>query len=266
MGSARWIVLWMLCVPLSVASAQSARDMAAEAVNQYTQAMNTPEYAMRQERFRQAQRLFAQVIGDHGIENADLYTNLGNAALQGRQLGPAILAYRRALGVDPGHRVARQNLDHARQMLPDWVPRAPTSGLIDTFFIWHRMLSGSEQRLLATLCFALAAVAAGVAIRWRRTWARAAAVFLGTLWIGLMGLHVWQGRWARSASEAVITVPEAVMRAADSDGAPARLSDPLPDGTEVSVIERRDDWARIRLADGRDGYVRTSSLSLIDQW
>ena len=56
-------------------------------------------------------------------------------------------------------------------------------------------------------------------------------------------------------------VPELVARAAASDGAPARFAEPLPADAEGEIVGERDQWMRIRLADGRDAWVRASGLT-----
>ena len=62
-----------------------------DAVEAYTRAFETPDPQARLAAFRSAERLFEQVIAG-GASNADVYTGLGNAALQGEHLGKAVLA------------------------------------------------------------------------------------------------------------------------------------------------------------------------------
>ena len=89
--------------PLAAAAqspAEQSRARVERAVVTYAEALDTGPRELRAERFRQAERLFLSAI-EAGIENPDLYTNQGNAALQSGRLGAAVLAYRRALGLDP---------------------------------------------------------------------------------------------------------------------------------------------------------------------
>ena len=65
------------------------------------------------------------------------------------------------------------------------------------------------------------------------------------------------------ANEAVVIADETTLHTADSRGAPALLPTPLPAGTEVTMIERRDSWTRISLADGADGWVTAASIASI---
>ena len=236
------------------------RDTLESAVHEYQGALNSTGADIRIERFKRAQRLFAQVIEERRIENADLYANFGNAALQARDIGKAILAYRRALAVQPGHRRARQNLDHARELLPDWVPRPKGQTLFDTFFFWQSTLSRSARSLAAALSFALAGILIALAVRWRWPWARNTAVLPLLIWLGIGGLPFWT---RGNSGDAVITAREVTAQSAESSGAPARFSEPLPGGTEVQILEQRDPWAQIRLADSRTAWVRASTLTPI---
>ena len=117
----------MLC---SSASAQDTNATLEEAVAVYAEALDTEDRDLRLERFRQSERLFAAAAAGSNA-SADLYANLGNAALQAEHLGNAVLAYRRALVLDPDHERAGQNLDHVRGLLPDWVPRRKSPALFD---------------------------------------------------------------------------------------------------------------------------------------
>lgn len=253
----------LLCCPILL-TAGSSLQMIDEAVREYGDALNAGEHNLRTERFRRAQRLFHKVIEDTGVANADLYVNMGNAALQCEQMGQAVLAYRHALVIEPGHRRAHENLNYARHMLPDWVPRPQTRTLLDTFFFWHQTISRSGRNLMASLCFSAAAILMAIAIRWKRNWARNTAVLAVVVWAALTGLSLWE-RWHTTNNQAVITASQVVVRSADSIGAPPRFAEPLPAGTEVEVTDQRQSWAHVRLANGRDGWIRTSSFMLVSQ-
>ena len=249
-------------IVLSVGVGAAPQDLINQAVQSYRQAMDEPEPATRRMRFAQAKRLFAEAIAQTGVANAELQTNLGNASLQCDELGGAILAYRRALEVSPDHQRARQNLTYARQMLPDWVPRPEPDTLFDTFFAWQHAISPAARSLWAAICFGLTAVLASIAIRYRRMWARNLAILPALVCLALLGTGWWQ-HWSGPVNDAVITAPEVVARAADAAGAPPRFAQPLPAGTEARLLDQRGDWVRIRLANGRDGWIRRSAITAV---
>jgi SH3-like domain-containing protein len=68
----------------------------------------------------------------------------------------------------------------------------------------------------------------------------------------------------RRADDSVV-MDSVVLRAADSAGAPAALSTPLPRGTEVTLVERRDGWTRVRLASGTTGWVPDGAVERVSR-
>jgi len=254
-----------LCSVVALSAAMSAagdvpQRLAQEAVDAYSQALDTEQRDLRLAGFRNAERLFARVAAGES-RNPELYTNLGNAALQAEHLGAAVLAYRRALALDPDHPRAVQNIEHARNLLPEWVPRPTRSGMLDTFFLWHRTLSRSERSLGAALAFAVGGLLLAAGLRFGKKGnnvARNAAIVPGLVWVALLAsLAIDTGQ--RTRDEAVLVADETLARAADSVLAPQTLSAPLPGGVEVQILEQRSPWLRVRLASGRDAWIPESA-------
>jgi len=245
----------------AVAAEEVGSRMAQQAIDAYTQGLDAEDRELRLEAFRRAERLFAKLETD-GARSADLYANLGNAALQAERLGPAVLAYRRALRVDPGNARALQNLEHARAQLPEWVPRPEPAGLFDSFFFWHRSVPRGQRSLAGAACFALAALLVAAGIRWRQSSLRNAAVLPGLAWIALLASLALDPA-ARAMDEAVLTADEAVARAADSALAPSAFPQPLPGGVELRILEERTPWLRVRLANGRDVWLKDSNVTRV---
>lgn len=262
-----WLLLGLVAFP-AVAGAATPEELLDEAVREYKAALDCRDGDERLEKFRRAEMLFARLADgvpenpSDGIRNADLYVNLGNAAMGARQLGPAILAYRRALQLDPDHHRARQNLAHARTLLPDWVPRPEENRLLDTFFAWSGRLSLREFQTLAGIAFLITALLIAAAIRWRQPVLRNLAIIPGLAWLLLIGTTLFL-ILGRQEDGAVVTVPEVVARSADSAGASPRFPQPLPGGTEVQVVETREEWTRVRLSDGRDAWVPQSAVEMV---
>ena len=249
----------IVCVGI-VAPGAAALDhgVLEDAITTYTAAMDTENRGLRLERFRRSERMFARAI-ESGAQNAEIYTNLGNAALQGERIGNAVLAYRRALLLDPDHARALQNLDHARGLLPDWVPRPSGRDAFDSFFFWHRTLSQAERQRGAVLCFALAVLLLAASIRIGSSTPRNIAILPALVWAALIA-SLLVDRTEETRRDAVISV-EVAASAADSAFAPSLFPAPLPEGTEVRVLEDRAPWVRVRLANRRDVWVKESSLA-----
>ena len=113
---------------------------------------------------------------------------------------------------------------------------------LDTFFAWTGRLSPAELQTLAGLAFLVTAALVAVSIRWRQPLLRNLAILPGLAWLVLLAALVFLIVEARH-NDAVVTLPEVVARSADSAGASPRFPQPLPGGTEVQVLETRDQWS-----------------------
>ena len=119
MTSRFWIWIWLLAIAWS---SQAFADTLDDALESYQAAMATVERGPRLAKFREAENLFRRALEGNGQPaGADLYVNIGNAALEAGRVGHAVVAYHQAMTVDPGHRQANANLAFVRSTLPEWL-------------------------------------------------------------------------------------------------------------------------------------------------
>jgi hypothetical protein len=254
------VIAFVLAGAMSARPA-SANDTLTEAVEAYSAAQRSTSRDTRNRTFERSALLFEQLAEQEG-GTADLWANAGNAWLQSQSIGRAVLAYRRALDAEPRHARAQQNLQHARSLLPTWVPHRKSAGVLDTFFFWHRTLSRNDRSAIAAVAFLVACLCIAGAIGWRRRALRGAALVPIIIWIGAAGSLVVEGD-AAGAAAAVVIVDETVARASDSINAAARFNAALPDGTEIVILEERARFSHVRLANERDGWIPRSSYKLV---
>lgn len=239
-----------------------------DGIEAYQSAIETKDRNQRVGRFARAEALFARVAQQQEKHSAttpvnpDLYLNWGNAALGAEHLGTAVLAFRRALSVDSQNQRARQNLQHARSLLPEWIPHPEEEIAFGSFFDWVRHLRGGDWFGLAALAFLLSLIAAAIYIRTGSTTTRNVAMIIGVLWVALL-VQGWRQNHTRNAMEAVVTIEEVAVRAADSTNAPLRFPQPLSSGSEVRVIEARETWVHVGLPDGREGWLPRSAIEFV---
>jgi tetratricopeptide (TPR) repeat protein len=196
-----------------------------------------------------------------GVVSADLFYNLGVAHVRLNNLGRAIWAFERALALEPEAEDARFNLAQARKQAErraiDKIEGAQTEPL------WIRVVTAlpvSSQTWLFLLlylgCFALLFVRRRAADDLRAPLGAAvallgvAAALAGTMLVG------------RSALERIpfgVVLPDevAVKEGADPN---YRTSFEVHAGLRVRLLEREQDWIRIRLANGLEGWVRDGAL------
>ena len=237
------------------------------AINVYVSAMEQTDLDLRQQEFQRAEQLFRQLIegseNQPPIRNANLLVNLGNAAIQSERIGPAIAAYRKALVLDPGNSQARQNLDYARSVVPDWIRPEAQAGFADSFFFWTETVSPKRISFSAAICFAIAVLLFVVGILKRQTLIRNVAILPFLFWLVLLSSR-FSVTLGQPANDLVIT-HETTLYSADSENSPARVSKPLPSGAEVQVSQERDRWLEVRISDNISGWILKSKATKISR-
>lgn len=182
-------------------------------------------------------------------DRPELLTDWGNAALGAGDVATATLAYRRALTFDGGNARARHNLTWLRSRQSDAF-RPAASGATDTLLFFHTW-PRARKLIVGAAAFALAIL---LVVPWagrRRRGLTGLAVLPFVVWLAMTASVVLE----TDHGDDGVVMDDVVMRAADSAGAPAALSQPLPRGVEVTVLERRDAWTRIQIANGTSGWV-----------
>ena len=86
------------------------------------------------------------------------------------------------------------------------------------------------------------------------------AVGAFAVWIVAAGSAVLTGD---APDDAVVVTDGVTLRSADSTGASPTFANPLPAGTEVGIVEVRDAWVRVALADGTRGWLAASSVEAV---
>lgn len=251
--------LVLVACGLGAALAQ-AQDGAVEqklkrARGRYQSALAESDRDRRRTGFAEAEAGLRELCAVHA-ERPQLLADWGNAALLAQEPGRAVLAYRRALELDPTLARARRNLQFLRERLPDWLPR-PRGGTLDSLLFLNQSWPMPYRQVgLAVAVLLAVALLIPWSARRRRVLRLVASVPL--LGVALFGLSLLAERDA--AQDAVVVVGGGMLRSADSAGAPPTLSRPLPAGAEVTISETRGDYSRISLADGQTGWISKSAL------
>lgn len=212
----------------------------------------------------QAAALYRSCIERGGIDNADLHADLGNAELRAGNVGLAIVSYRRAERLDPRNPIARAGLNAARSGVSVIVdPDAPKFA-IDALFIWRRWVPRSLVFGVGVIAWlglwgTLGARAAGL---WRPPAGLIAACAACAL-LTLGGQYAEQ-RTLYNGRHAVVTAREIVGRNGPNAAAyQPTFADPLVEGVECVLLERREGWAHVRLDDGRTTWLPDAALETI---
>lgn len=206
-----------------------------------------------------------QELRGQGVHTSDLYFNLGDAYFRSGSLGPAIWAFEEAVVLDPGNDDARFNVAAARKEAERLVRAgdAAEAPAQDRDPLWVRIVTALSASTETWLFVAAYLTLFGLLL-WRG-WAPAhqrvplgiaaaafgvAALLTGALLLGRVQLD-------RLAFGVVLPANVEVKEGADAS---ARTSFALHAGARVRLVDSDQDWVRVRLGNGLEGWIRAGDV------
>jgi len=215
-------------------------------------------------RYAEAAASYEKIIAA-GRENWQLYYNLGNAYFKQRQLGRAILNYERARLLNPENEDVRFNLELANLSVIDRVPVPPRSlivGLLEDSL--HAINLRTAAMVTAGLWVLLFAILIARLLARGGMFHRLGQRLLWpglTLWLVFAAVFGWQLYEKSSYEYAIVLASRVVATSAPSPEATEVFT--LHEGVRVQLESTSGDYRRIRLADGKVGWMPQSALARI---
>jgi len=213
--------------------------------------------------YRKAVMRFERIVRDGRINNGRLYYNIGNTYFRMGDIGRAILNYRRAEPLLPNDNNLRQNLDYARRQRVDRIDEKERVRLLKTLFFWHYDLTSRVRLTAFAACFAVFWLCAAARIFVRKGLLNWILVLSGVIWVlFLASLGAEEINAARSSS-GVVLADDVIGRKGDAETYQPSFEEPLHAGTEFRLVESRQDWYHIELADGRSSWIPRKAAELV---
>lgn len=221
--------------------------------------------AYQENKFEDAIKIYESVLTEQG-ESADLYYNLGNCYYKTKNIAKAVLNYERALLLKPGDADIRFNLDLARSKTVDQV--TPTT---EVFIVtWTKSLTNlmSEKAWGTTGIMAFLLLLAGLAlyifgnrILWKKIGFVGAVVFLIVCVCSNIFAAEQKDKVVNRVG-AIVTAPTITVKSTPNESGTDLFV--LHEGTKVYIEDNSmKGWKEIRLEDGKEGWLPTSSIEVI---
>ena len=246
-------------VATELQAAQTAYDQGVESAR--------TDPAAAQKYFAQAANGFDKVVKS-GVTNGKLLYNLGNAQVQAKQIGSGIGSYLQAQRIMPGDSQLQSNLAHARTLVKDRFDSGGGILMEDVSDWWHLISFNSRLTLAGMFWIAAWSIAAfllhqptaarhetaRVLVR-RAAWGLAmCGVILGaTVVSDITAAQLWP--------QGVTTSDGVIVRKGNGDGFDPQFAEPLSQGVEFRVLQRRPGWLLIRLGDGKSGWISATQAT-----
>lgn len=202
---------------------------------------------------------------DGGV-SADLYYDLGNSYYRTDSITQAVLAYERAMILQPGDKDIRFNLQFARSKTIDKI--TPEG---EMFFVsWYKQLvaftSVDNWARVAIITFIMALALAMLYFMSSKMILRKIGFFgaiTGLALFGAANIFAYQQKWQfENRTGAIVMSPSAGIKKTPSSADADEFV--IHEGTHVDITDKTlSGWRGIRLEDGREGWIRTKQIEEI---
>lgn len=214
--------------------------------------------------YEEAITTYESILNNNNIA-PDIYYNLGNAYYKNNQIPPAILNYERALKLKPDHEDALFNLKMANKKTVDKVERLPELFITNS---WRNLVTSRTVSDWAYYTVALVFLALLFFIIYLLTnpvLFKKISFYSGSFFL-VLSLFCWlmasqHQRINASSSEAIIFEPTVTIQSEPNTKAEKLFT--LHEGTKVTLLEKVNDWSKIKLPNGNVGWVVSSAIEAI---
>lgn len=218
----------------------------------------------QQEKYMEALQSY-QEIEKMELESADLYFNMANIYYKTNQVAPAVYYYEKALKLTPNDRDILFNLEFANRMILDNIEPLPKSlwqKFMDTVILKFTYETWSKIAVGLAFLFAVLFLMYHFSYSTSKKRVFFITSILSVILVTTCLFFAYRNKhYIDNNIEAII-----FSNAANVKSAPTKSSEvyfELHEGTKVIILESLDNWKKIKIADGKMGWIDTNALKEI---
>lgn len=250
-------------------SGMSPRALVDRAAERFDAALEVGDRdpALARARYQESAAALERVIDEHGVVNARLFANLGNTYLLAGDTGRAVLAFKRAERLTPTNARVQQALAAARARVGAALRPSAAERVRAVMLAWRGQIGRGWVVGIVVVCYAGLWVLAAARVVGLPTGGVRTVVPLATVAVLGLALLWFEHSLLTRAGEAVVVAPEGVVgrNGPSAEVYDASFTDPLPAGVEVRLLETRDGWARVALADDRETWIPLDGVEAVER-
>ena len=201
-------------------------------------------------------------ILDHGEHAPELYFNLGNAHYKLNKVGPSIYYYEKALQLAPNDGDIKNNLAFAENARIDAIEPLPKT----VFSKWYQSVAGvftydgwAKLGVMGAILFMLLFL-----LYWFSMQERKKRLFFSMSLISMFLMVIAVVMAFQTYQDAVRDRPAIIFaESTDVKNEPkmgGEVAFVLHEGTKVQILLEEENWIRIQLANGKDGWIPLSDV------
>ncbi|HBK72514.1 MAG TPA: hypothetical protein DDZ39_12820 [Flavobacteriaceae bacterium] len=208
------------------------------------------------ENYNEALKLYKE-IESHNINSDDLFYNMANTYYRMNKIAPAIYYYEKVILQNPMHNDAQFNLAFAKRMTIDNIEPLPKTVLqkINQGFIM-KLSYNTWAWLAVSLAFLFAILFLLYHFSYSSGHKRLyfitsfISAFLALL---IIAIAYQNYKYSKANKEAIVFSQKTEVKTAPTMA--SEVSFELHEGTKVKVLESLDNWKKIKIADGKIGWM-----------
>lgn len=204
-------------------------------------------------------------IEEQGFQSAELYFNIGNCYYKMNKVAPSIYYYEKALKLNPNYQDAQYNLSYAQRMTIDAIEELPKT-----------FLQRFQQNIILKYTFETWAIISIVAsflmgilflLYYFSKGTKSKLAFFNTaiftlFILGITLFFAYQNYGVTQKDRPAIIF----AKSSEIKNAPTPSGDEvfeLHEGTKVQILDELDNWKKIKIADGKIGWIPSKDLKEI---
>ena len=205
---------------------------------------------------------FYKEIENHHVESGELYYNMANAYYKTNKVADAVFYYEKALILEPNNKDILFNLEFAKRMTLDNIeelPKSVTQKFRDSIIL--KLTYNTWSIITVSLAFLFAILFLlyhfSYSTRVKRIYFITSGIVV--ILVGLSLLFSYQNyKYVTNTRAAIIFAQQAQVKSAPTSSSEVNFE--LHEGTKVFILESSDNWVKIKIADGKIGWIEDEDL------
>ena len=214
--------------------------------------------------YDEAAKNYLKII-ENGEESAELYFNLGNVYYKQNQIAPSIFYYEKALLLKPNDQEIKNNLAYAQNMTLDAIAIMPETGLSKIYKNATSYLSFEQWAYTSIILMIVFVI--GYLLYYFLTYATqkriAFIISIVCFFLGIITIIIAYSKYSEFNADqpAIVFQQEVIVKSEPNTRSDETFR--LHEGTKVKVLEQLNDWKKIRIADGKTGWLSSESIKML---
>jgi tetratricopeptide (TPR) repeat protein len=214
--------------------------------------------------FEQAIDVYEKIL-HNGYESKNLYYNLGNAYYRVGKLGYAILNYEKAVKLDPNDEDINYNLKIADARTVDKIETLPKLFYLRWWESLINLFSVNGWVIFLYIVFIILLLSAVVYFFSRKSflqrWAFLTGCGLVVILIISVLLSILKYKQDTNKNYAIVTEQSITVKTSPDDKSNDAFI--IHEGLKVYISDQVGNWYKIRLADGKVGWLQETDIKII---